>query len=750
MNELTTAALDLGIQGMSCTACAARIERALAKMEGVTEASVSYASRMAWIRYEAGRQQPDAIKERVRQLGFATSEPGDRTSHMKEMAELRNRSVLSLLLSIPLLWAMVSHYNWLEGVPVPALVSHAWVQLALATIIQLWIGLPFYLNAWSALRERTANMDVLVVIGTSSAYLYSHYIVFSQGIHGAASSGGGHGALLPVYFDTGAIVITAVLLGKYMESRSSARALRESDGYAKLASRDVTVQRADEISRIPAESVRDGDIVLVGPGELIPVDGIVTGGQSEADESLLTGESRPVPKLPGSLVWAGTFNRGDTLRIRTEKTGEGTMLSRIGALLRQAQAAKTGIQKKVDAWSARFVPVMLLLAALTFAGWLLSGSSDSLRSAMLSSLSVLLVACPCALGLATPISLVIASGKLARQGIVLKEAGALERLAQLDTVLLDKTGTLTEGRPGVTAVHAPASGFGPAAVLRLAAAAEGDSRHPYALSIRGEARKRGIVIPAVEQALEWPGFGAAATCSEGRAAIGGRQLAAQERWKGMGGSRLVRPGARGVRRDGAVRLAGRRMASGPSRSATGSVHPRRVPSKRCGRKVWSWCSLPETAPGPAAAAAREAGIRKVKSGMLPEGKLELIRSLQKQGRVVAMAGDGWNDAPALAASDAGFAMGDGTDAALDAGHITLLRPSLTGIRDAIGVSRLTVRNIRQNLAFAFLYNAVMVPVAALGLLEPWMAGAAMALSSVTVVANSLRLSGGIRRLLSNR
>ncbi|KKC46676.1 hypothetical protein VE23_05345 [Paenibacillus sp. D9] len=749
MNELTTAALDLGIQGMSCTACAARIERALAKMEGVTEASVSYASRMAWIRYEAGRQQPDAIKERVRQLGFATSEPGDRTSHMKEMTELRNRSVLSLLLSIPLLWAMVSHYSWLKGVPVPALVSHAWVQLALATIIQLWIGLPFYLNAWSALRERTANMDVLVVIGTSSAYLYSHYIVFSQGIHGAASSGGGHGALLPVYFDTGAIVITAVLLGKYMESRSSARALRESDGYAKLASRDVTVQRADEISRIPAESVRDGDIVLVGPGELIPVDGIVTGGQSEADESLLTGESRPVPKLPGSLVWAGTFNRGDTLRIRTEKTGEGTMLSRIGALLRQAQAAKTGIQKKVDAWSARFVPVMLLLAALTFAGWLLSGSSDSLRSAMLSSLSVLLVACPCALGLATPISLVIASGKLARQGIVLKEAGALERLAQLDTVLLDKTGTLTEGRPGVTAVHAPASGFGPAAVLRLAAAAEGDSRHPYALSIRGEARKRGIVIPAVEQALEWPGFGAAATCSEGRAAIGGRQLAAQERWKGMGEAASF---AQAREESGEtvlfVSLDGACIGAIALGDRLRPSSARAVEALR--QEGLELVLATGDSPGPAAAAAREAGIRKVKSGMLPEGKLELIRSLQKQGRVVAMAGDGWNDAPALAASDAGFAMGDGTDAALDAGHITLLRPSLTGIRDAIGVSRLTVRNIRQNLAFAFLYNAVMVPVAALGLLEPWMAGAAMALSSVTVVANSLRLSGGIRRLLSNR
>jgi len=749
MNELTTAALDLGIQGMSCTACAARIERALAKMEGVTEASVSYASRMAWIRYEAGRQQPDAIKERVRQLGFATSEPGDRTSHMKEMAELRNRSVLSLLLSIPLLWAMVSHYSWLKGVPVPALVSHAWVQLALATIIQLWIGLPFYLNAWSALRERTANMDVLVVIGTSSAYLYSHYIVFSQGIHGAASSGGGHGALLPVYFDTGAIVITAVLLGKYMESRSSARALRESDGYAKLASRDVTVQRADEISRIPAESVRDGDIVLVGPGELIPVDGIVTGGQSEADESLLTGESRPVPKLPGSLVWAGTFNRGDTLRIRTEKTGEGTMLSRIGALLRQAQAAKTGIQKKVDAWSARFVPVMLLLAALTFAGWLLSGSSDSLRSAMLSSLSVLLVACPCALGLATPISLVIASGKLARQGIVLKEAGALERLAQLDTVLLDKTGTLTEGRPGVTAVHAPSSGFGPAAVLRLAAAAEGDSRHPYALSIRGEARKRGIVIPAVEQALEWPGFGAAATCSEGRAAIGGRQLAAQERWKGMGEAASF---AQAREESGEtvlfVSLDGACIGAIALGDRLRPSSARAVEALR--QEGLELVLATGDSPGPAAAAAREAGIRKVKSGMLPEGKLELIRSLQKQGRVVAMAGDGWNDAPALAASDAGFAMGDGTDAALDAGHITLLRPSLTGIRDAIGVSRLTVRNIRQNLAFAFLYNAVMVPVAALGLLEPWMAGAAMALSSVTVVANSLRLSGGIRRLLSNR
>ena len=442
-------ALDIGIQGMSCTACAGRIEKVVSRMDGVSEASVSYPSRMAWIRYDPSVQQPEAIKERIRRLGFGASDAGDRNAHIQEMRTLRGRLMLSALLSLPLLWSMVSHYEWLAFVPVPALIGNGWFQLALATIIQFVVGLPFYINAWSALRERTANMDVLVVIGTSSAYLYSHYMVLTQGLGQSEA----HTGELSLYFDTSAIVITAVLLGKYMEARSSSRALRESDSYLKLTVGEVTVVRADKVSSVPAGSVRDGDIVLVETGQRIPVDGIVTGGASQTDESLLTGESRAVPKQAGSAVWAGTLNMGETLRIRTEKAGDGTMLSRIGVMLRQAQASKTGIQRKVDAWSARFVPIMLLLSAATFLLWYAFLEPGNAGHASLRAVAVLLVACPCALGLATPISLVIASGKLARRGIVVKEAGALERLTHIDTVILDKTrhfdrgATWGQGRP---------------------------------------------------------------------------------------------------------------------------------------------------------------------------------------------------------------------------------------------------------------------------------------------------------------
>ncbi|QJC52198.1 heavy metal translocating P-type ATPase [Paenibacillus albicereus] len=734
------AALDLGIQGMSCSACAARIEKSLGKLGGVQEAAVSYASRRAWIRYAPDETDAEAIKERVRRLGFGVSDPGDRSAEYAAMRLLRLRLLVSALLTLPLLWAMAGHYEALSFVPVPAFIRSGWVQLALATAIQFGVGLPFYQNAWSALRAGGANMDVLVALGTSAAYLYSHYVVFAHGAAGSHPDG-----MLPLYFDTGAVVITAVLLGKYMESRSAARALRESDGYAKLKAEEITVLRADEARRVPAASVRDGDIVLVGPGGLVPVDGIVTGGQSEVDESLLTGESRAVPKRPGSRVWAGTTNRGDTLRIRTETTGEGTLLSRIDALLRQAQASKTGIQRKVDRISARFVPLMLLASAMTYLAWALWLAPGDGSRAALSALAVLLVACPCALGLATPISLVIASGKLARRGIVVKEASALESLAKVEVVLLDKTGTLTEGRPCVAGMQ-PAPGWSAAAMLKLAAAAEAESPHPYAAAVREEARRRGLVPPPATGRLEWTGYGVAADCAEGRIAVGGRQLAQQERWSGMkraegfaaireAGGETVLFVALGGECIGAISLGDRLKRESPE-----AVQALRTD----GLDVWLATG---DAAGPAAAAAKEAGIARWKAGMLPEDKLQLIRALQREGRVVAMAGDGWNDAPALAAADAGFAMAGGTDAALAAGHVALLRSSLTGIHAAVAASRLTMRNIKQNLGFAFLYNIVMVPVAACGLLEPWMAGAAMALSSVTVVGNALRLSGRLAREL---
>ncbi|SDT48116.1 Cu+-exporting ATPase [Paenibacillaceae bacterium GAS479] len=742
MDGQNGASLDLGIQGMSCTACAARIEKALGKQSGVGEAAVSYASRRAWIRYEPDQISPGEIKEKIRRLGFGVSEPGDRSAELAEMNALRIRLFLSITLSLPLLWAMVGHYEMLSGLPVPGWVRKGWVQLVLATAIQFGIGLPFYLNAWSALRAKTANMDVLVALGTTAAYLYSHYMVFENEFGHTA---GIHGGMAPLYFDTSAVVITAVLLGKYMESRSAARALREGDSFAKLKADEISVIREGVTRRVPASSVRDGDIVLVASGELVPVDGIVTGGQSEADESLLTGESRAVPKTPGSRVWAGTRNQGDTLRIRTETTGEGTLLSRIDALLRQAQAAKTGIQRKVDRLSARFVPFMLLASASTFFIWYLLIDPGNISKASLCALAVLLAACPCALGLATPISLVIAAGKLARRGVVIKEASALESMAKLQVILLDKTGTLTEGKPCVAGIQ-PADGWSAAALLRLAAAAEAKSQHPYATAIRDEARRRGLVVPATEDEVEWPGYGVSADCPEGRITVGSRLLAQQQRWSGL--NRAMDFAAIRESQGETLLLVALNDACIGAIALGDRLKPTSAQAVQALRQegLEIWLTTGDSV-GPATVAAREAGISRAEAGMLPADKLRLIRSLQQQGRNVAMAGDGWNDAPALAAADTGFAMAGGTDAALHAGHVALLRPSLLGIHGAVLASRLTVRNIKQNLGFAFLYNLCIVPIAAAGLLEPWMAGAAMALSSLTVVGNALRLSRQIARKL---
>ncbi|AJY77911.1 hypothetical protein VN24_21345 [Paenibacillus beijingensis] len=728
---------------MSCTACAARIERALGKMDGVRQVSVSYASRMAWIRFDPLLQQPARIVERIGQLGFRAVGTEGAGVSFDEAARLQMRLIVSALFSLPLLWSMADHVPLLGLLPMPPLFRNLWFQLAIASVIQFGIGMPFYIGAWNALRERTANMDVLVAVGTTAAYLYSHYMVFAfiRESGGFRLTSGSHPA---VYFETPAVVITALLLGKYMESRIAARALRETEGYGGLRSKEAVIVRAGSRRSVPLAEVRVGDHVMAEAGAKIPVDGVVLEGEAEADESLLTGESRPVRKRTGAEVWAGTVLIGGTLRIRTEAVQAGTMLDRIHGLLKRAQASKSTVQRRVDRISVIFVPAMLTLSVLTFAGnwlWFAPGETDR---ALLRSLAVLLAACPCALGLAAPISLVIASGRLARRGIVVKDAGALERLAHLDTLVLDKTGTLTEGKPNLSAVKPLA--VSETALLRLAAAAESASPHPFAKAIVDAAASRGLVPPSSTGIRELPGYGITAQVEGRQIGIGSAKFMEDQQWTGLEALQLF---ARKHEDAGATVL----YVAADGRCLGAFAFSDKV--KDSSERAVAWLRKAgldvHLATGdhkaPALAAAETAGIGSVHASMTPERKFALVESLKREGRVTAMAGDGWNDAPALAAADVGFALGSGARAALEAGHLTLLRPRLTGICQAIAISRLTLRNIRQNLAFALLYNMMIVPLAVCGLLQPWMAGGAMALSSLSVVCNALRLGRLIDRKL---
>ncbi|MBW7473196.1 cation-translocating P-type ATPase [Paenibacillus oenotherae] len=726
--------LDLRIQGMSCTACAARIEKVVGRMEGVTEISVHYAARSANIRYAPHIATTKGIVDAITRLGFGAAPFGGHGgSDDNEQGALLARFLLAALLTLPLLWAMAHHYSWLQNVPVPLLLQSPLLQFGLAAIVQFYIGMPFYFRAYYALRERSANMDVLVAVGTTAAFGYSYYAMLAG---------------LPLYFETSAVVISAVLLGKLLEAAASERVMRESEGYAELQSRDAVVVRSGSRQRIPLQQIEAGEQIIAEVERLIPVDGYVVEGHAMVDESFLTGESMPVMKSEGDAVFAGTMVRGGAeLLVRVKATQGDTLLGRIAALTRQAQATKSTIGRKVDRLAAIFVPVMIVLSLVTMLLWLLVLKPGDAATAAVHALAVLLAACPCALGLAAPISLVLASGKLARRGIVLKEAGALERLAQLDTIVIDKTGTLTEGKPSLTGMSAS---YGSAAsLLRAAAAVEAGSQHPYADATAEAARLAGLTVPPASAFRSSPGLGVEAIVEGKRVEVGSARYGAGQGWE---------PGRTEQQFASRQEAAGETVIyiaiDGRCVGAMAFADSLKRSSKEAVAALQAEGVAVLLATGdhssPAAYAGKAAGIAEVHASMTPHQKVELIQRLQEEGHVVGMAGDGWNDAPALAAANISFTMGGGTEAALQAGHFTLVQARLTGIVDALHISGLTLRNIRQNLAFAFLYNAVIIPFAAFGGLKPWMAGTAMALSSISVVGNALRLGNQLRRAVERR
>ena len=725
--------IELGLEGMTCAACATRIEKVLNRVPGV-RASVNFATETATANIDASVARPDALVAAVERAGyhaFVRRDPekeraADQARKAAAYAALKRELIVAIVLTLPLvaqMGPMLWQGGWQGGAAHVDLLPR-WLQFALATPVQFWIGRRFYAGAWNALRGGGANMDVLVALGTSMAWAFSA-VVTVLGLHAQH-----------VYFEAGAAVITLVLLGKLLEARAKAGTSAALEGLLGLQPKTARVERAGKVVEVALADVVIGDRFVVRAGESIPVDGVVRAGNSAIDESMLTGESRAVAKVPGATVYAGTLNQDGLLTCEATGVGSATLLAGIVRLVAEAQGSKAPIQRLADRVSGVFVPVVVAIALLTFfATWWLAGAATP---ALVNAVAVLVIACPCALGLATPTAVMVGTGRGAQMGVLIRNATALEEAGRLQALIVDKTGTLTEGRPAVTDVIALA-GATRAEVLGIAATLEQGSTHPLAQAVLAAAKGDGIVPQLVQAFESVPGRGARGrVAAEGRGALLGSIdfLAAD----GIGiaaattaAAALQRAGKTviGVAVDGrALGLIGLADAVRPtSKDAVARLRAAGIDV------VMLTGDNVETARAVAAAV----GIDDFRAGVMPSDKAEAVRTLKARGTVTGMVGDGINDAPALAAADVSFAIGAGSDIAIEAADVTLIRSDLNAVVDAILLSRATLAKIRQNLFFAFAYNVLGIPLAAAGMLSPVIAGAAMAASSVSVVGNALLL-----------
>lgn len=724
---------EFAITGMTCAACSTRIEKGLNKLEGVTKASVNLALETASVEYSPSQIAPQDITQRVEKLGYGaklkSEEKEEEQSYReKELSKQKGKFWFSLILSVPLLWAMVSHFTFTSFIPLPHMLMNPWVQLALATPVQFVVGKQFYVGAFKALRNKSANMDVLVALGTSAAYFYSLY--------SSLKSLGSSTHTAQLYYETSAILITLILLGKLFEANAKGRSSEAIKKMMGLQAKTAVVVRDGAEVEIPVEEVQKGEVIFIKPGEKVPVDGEIIEGQSALDESMLTGESVPVDKNIGDKVIGATLNKNGFLKIKATNIGKETALAQIIKVVEEAQGSKAPIQRLADYISGIFVPIVVGIALLTFFVWYIWIAPGEFAPALEKLIAVLVIACPCALGLATPTSIMAGSGRAAEFGILFKGGEHLEATHKIDTIVLDKTGTVTNGTPELTDVRI-AQGYKENELLQLVASAERLSEHPLAQALVAGIKNKGIEIqdPLSFEAI--PGYGVKATVQERELLVGTRKLMNQYKvnidtaLEEM--TNLEREGktAMLVALDG--KYAGM-LAVADTIKATSKEAVSRL--KEMGLEVMMItgdnCQT-------AQAIAMQAGIEHVIAEVLPEGKAEEVKKLQQQGKKVAMVGDGINDAPALALADIGMAIGTGTDVAMEAADITLMRGDLMSIADAIEMSRKTISNIKQNLFWAMGYNTLGIPIAAVGLLAPWVAGAAMAFSSVSVVLNALRL-----------
>jgi Cu+-exporting ATPase len=725
---------------MSCASCVDKIETALRELPGVTEAQVNFAAEKAAVSFIPSIHSPADLRKAIREIGYEPLEISDTPASTDYEKEARDREIWQLgfktlvgaVLSVPLLLAMLS--EWLA---MPEWLMNHFLQFILATPVHVWVGWQFHVGLWKALKHKTADMNTLVSLGTNAGYIYSTVVTFAPGFFAREGLAAG------VYFETVAILHTLIILGRFFEARAKGRTSEAIKKLMGLQAKTARVVRGGQEVDIPIEEVQVGDTVVVRPGEKIPVDGTVLQGSSAVDESMLTGESIPVEKLSGSEVYGGTFNKTGSFRFKATKVGKETALAQIIKLVEAAQGSKPPIQKTADKIAGIFVPIVITIALLSFGVWYLFGPQPAIIFALANFMAVLLIACPCAIGLAAPTAVMVGIGKGAENGILFRGAEALQVGSKLTTVVLDKTGTLTKGEPSVTDL-VTAAGFHQKDILRYAASAEKGSEHPLGEAIVKRASDEGLEIKATDSFNAIPGHGI-------EAKIAGTDLL-------LGNLKLMRD--RRISLDGLDEEAERLADEGKTPMfvaiegrAAGiiAVADTLKPNSKDAVKALHGLGL-EVAmitgdnKRTAQAIAKQIGIDRVMAEVLPQDKAEEVKRLQAERKVVAMVGDGINDAPALAQADVGIAIGTGADVAMEASDITLISGDLRGIVTSIALSKRTMRTMKQNFFWAFIYNVVLIPVAAgvlypaAGiLLSPILAGAAMAFSSVSVVSNSLRL-----------
>jgi Cu+-exporting ATPase len=732
--------VTLSLHGMHCASCASSIESITRSMSGVTSSNVNYAIAQAVIEFDEKKLSVATIQQKIKDIGYEASLPeeidGDRQKklHLTETQDLTRKVAVGGVVSCILVVGSLPMMTGVHISFIPAWLHNAWFQLIMALPIQLWCGSSFYIGAWKALKNRTATMDTLIGLGTLAAFSYSLTVTLNPNF--LISQG-----LRPeVYYEVSVVVITLILMGKLFENRAKGEtsdAIRKLIG---LQAKTARVLRDGQEVDIPIEQVQIDDIVLVRPGEKIPVDGEAIAGQSTVDESMVTGESIPIEKKVGDRVIGATMNKTGSLQIKASHIGKDSVLSQIVQLVKDAQGSKAPIQRLADQVTGWFVPVVIAIAIATFVIWF--GVVGNITLATISAVSVLIIACPCALGLAAPTSIMVGTGKGAENGILIKDAGSLELAHKIQTIVLDKTGTLTEGKPVVTDVFALNKNDDE--LLKLVAAIERNSEHPLAEAVVNYARQKDITIPEVTEFLAIAGSGVQGKVDNSLVQVGTRRWMDelgintseihqyQDSWE-TGGKTVVLVAVDNVA-SGLIGIADKLKPS--SQPAVAALQRMKI----------EVVMLTGDNQSTAEAIAREVGIKRVFAGVRPDQKVAKIRELQAESKVVAMVGDGINDAPALAQADVGLAIGTGTDVAIAASDITLISGDLQGIVTAIQLSRATISNIQQNLFFAFIYNVAGIPIAAgilypfFGwLLNPIIAGGAMALSSLSVVTNALRL-----------
>ena len=736
------------VGGMTCASCVARVEEALSSVPGVISASVNLASEKATVEYLEGTALADmrrAVKDAGYELGPEAQALEDvTTAAQREIRVIRNRFIIAVILT-----SAIMALGWS-----PSFVGKSYLLLALATPVQFWAGLRFYRGAWGALKHRTSDMNTLIAVGTSVAYFYSMIAVISPGLFAT-------GVLeLHLYFDTSAMIIALILLGRFLEARARGQTSEALKKLIGMQPKTALVIHEGEQREIPVEDVRVGDLILVHPGERIPVDGIVRQGYSSVDESMITGESIPVEKKVGDEVIGATINKTGSFQFEATKVGKETTLARIVRMVEEAQGSKAPIQRLADVIASYFVPTVIGIAIVTFVVWYFVGPAPALTFAILTFVAVLVIACPCALGLATPTAIIVGTGKGAEHGILIRNGEALERAHRINTVLLDKTGTLTRGEPVVTDVVA-AHFSSPEEVLRLAASAEQNSEHPLGEAVVKAALEKKLELSPSSDFNAIPGQGVEALV-ESKKLFSGNLKLMEERGLSLNG--LEKKAAELLEGGKTVMFLGLDTQVAGIIALADTLKPgAREALQALHRMDIETAMLTGDNRRTAEAIAREAGIDRVLAEVLPEHKAGEVKKLQEEGKVVAMVGDGINDAPALAQADIGIAIGTGTDVAMETGDITLISGDLMGVVTAISLSKRTMRTIKQNLFWAFAYNTALIPVAAgvlyiafgktgvpsglhfilgeYGFLNPMLAAAAMAASSITVVSNSLRLRG---------